>query len=325
MVFGPPQLAKVRRTSSLTAPAARRDPVKYAAKSSSPCDSSANTCRCTDRSHDKKFTSNLFWSLSSLASGSSSSKDARSFAHLKQCWLVLPRERMTTGTPHSMFRRTFLDKSRKFEKFDTQSTSAADRSTRRTPRRSASKSSSFIARSIGPTWRASSISVTPSCLWKSIAWFAMSTGANSSPNKRASARRTASFVRSTSRTVVRFADSRISFASSMSDSSAYPFSLPKASTVATRVPPGFARPPIKLQTGSANHSSLCARISSTARRRSPSVSTLTFGAAIAIANDELATWYARLLFLSTTTRPRAFFIAFVVEALQVSQRTVRPF
>mmetsp|Transcript_27752 Transcript_27752/g.85144 ORF Transcript_27752/g.85144 Transcript_27752/m.85144 type:complete len:260 (-) Transcript_27752:330-1109(-) len=186
MVLGPPQLENVLRTSSLTAIAARREPVRYAAMSSQ---SSASTRRCTDRSQHRKFTS--FFE-------SSSSSSLSSWAQRKQCWPTVARDAIRTGTPHSTFRRTLRDRSRKLEKFWTQNTRTGLRSIVRRPRRSSSRSWSLSERSTGRTRIASSISVTPSCLWKSRAWFATNCGASapSGSNRRSSAERTASSVAS---------------------------------------------------------------------------------------------------------------------------------
>mmetsp|Transcript_1952 Transcript_1952/g.6489 ORF Transcript_1952/g.6489 Transcript_1952/m.6489 type:complete len:265 (+) Transcript_1952:458-1252(+) len=113
-----------------------------------------------------------------------------SCAHRKGYCAVCERERTITGTPSSRLRQTFRHMSRKCEKLDTHGTSTTRRGICSWPACSDCHTKSFSRCSTALAWWASSISVTPSCLPKSSAWFATSAPA-CSPSIDASARRTA--------------------------------------------------------------------------------------------------------------------------------------
>ncbi len=63
------------------------------------------------------------------------------------CWVVFSRDKMTTGTPSSMFRNDLRKRSRKFEKFETQPTNAGSRLMAMRPAVSSCRSRSFSFRS----------------------------------------------------------------------------------------------------------------------------------------------------------------------------------
>mmetsp|Transcript_11555 Transcript_11555/g.23276 ORF Transcript_11555/g.23276 Transcript_11555/m.23276 type:complete len:220 (+) Transcript_11555:1620-2279(+) len=94
----------------------------------------------------------------------------KSCDHRNMCWVVLERDRTTTGTPNSMLRSTFRERSRKLLKFDTHPTKAGVRLIDSRPSDSSRRRRSFRRCSMQPASMASSISVTPSCFLKSKAW-----------------------------------------------------------------------------------------------------------------------------------------------------------
>mmetsp|Transcript_74875 Transcript_74875/g.216453 ORF Transcript_74875/g.216453 Transcript_74875/m.216453 type:complete len:202 (+) Transcript_74875:1881-2486(+) len=191
------------------------------------------------------------------------------------CCVVFERDRTTTGTPSSMLRRILRQRSRKFVKLLTQPTNAACLPIVSFPARSSANRASFNWRSTNKACTLSSISVMPSCLWKSIAWFATSSDAKG-PRKRAS---------SISRTVERWSTCamRNDLACSITRSTLLaaartcrPFSFPKASVVvATRSPSARrASPSNKVSTGASYQergSKASMRLTVSARRASVSM------------------------------------------------------
>mmetsp|Transcript_13222 Transcript_13222/g.44824 ORF Transcript_13222/g.44824 Transcript_13222/m.44824 type:complete len:207 (-) Transcript_13222:145-765(-) len=170
------------------------------------------------------------------------------------CWVVLDRESTTTGTPSSRLRMDLRKRSRKLEKLDTHATKAGARHTSTSPAASASASASPRARSTWLASTASTISVTPSCLPKSIAWLATRPAAcgPSASSKSASAARTAT-RRSRARAAKVCTCSMTRSTSLAVASMIAPFSRPKASTVAFRVPPVSASPRSNVTAGSLIH------------------------------------------------------------------------
>mmetsp|Transcript_71242 Transcript_71242/g.201932 ORF Transcript_71242/g.201932 Transcript_71242/m.201932 type:complete len:200 (-) Transcript_71242:28-627(-) len=157
------------------------------------------------------------------------------------CCVVFERERTTTGTPTSMLRKIFRQRSKKFVKLLTQPTKAAARPMTSLPSPSSSRRASFSRRSTSRACCDSSISVMPSCLWKSRAWYATSSAAsgplkNTSSIARTGPRRSALATRKpctcsmTLSTLLAAARTWL------------PFLCPKASTVSTRWSPCSTSP-----------------------------------------------------------------------------------
>mmetsp|Transcript_69139 Transcript_69139/g.215950 ORF Transcript_69139/g.215950 Transcript_69139/m.215950 type:complete len:202 (-) Transcript_69139:107-712(-) len=148
------------------------------------------------------------------------------------CWVVFVRESTMTGTPSSMFRSILRQRSRKFVKLLTQPTKAAARPMTSLPVCSSVYRASFNCRSTSRAWTPSSISVMPSCLWKSRACPATMSADKSPPKK------TSSIRRSGPRRSVLGALKPWACAMTLSTAAALartclPFFWPKASTVST--------------------------------------------------------------------------------------------
>mmetsp|Transcript_3844 Transcript_3844/g.10945 ORF Transcript_3844/g.10945 Transcript_3844/m.10945 type:complete len:202 (+) Transcript_3844:1069-1674(+) len=157
------------------------------------------------------------------------------------CCVVLDRDRTTTGTPSSMLRMILRHKSRKLVKLLTQPTKAGSRPMVTFPARSSSSKASFNCLSTRSAWTLSSISVMPSCLWKSNAWFATSSAAKGPLKKASSILRT--LDRKSTSNALKDRAWEISASTVAGAARTWrPFSLPKASTVATTSSPGALQP-----------------------------------------------------------------------------------
>mmetsp|Transcript_34698 Transcript_34698/g.104826 ORF Transcript_34698/g.104826 Transcript_34698/m.104826 type:complete len:202 (+) Transcript_34698:1536-2141(+) len=146
------------------------------------------------------------------------------------CCVVLDRDSTTTGTPNSMFRKILRHRSRKFVKLLTQPTKAACRPIATLPACSSAIRASFNWRSTSKAWTLSSISVMPSCLWKSSAWCATISAARGPLKNTSSMLRTLALW-STSPTWKDLTCAITLSTEPGAASTCRPFSFPKASTV----------------------------------------------------------------------------------------------
>mmetsp|Transcript_9128 Transcript_9128/g.11249 ORF Transcript_9128/g.11249 Transcript_9128/m.11249 type:complete len:258 (-) Transcript_9128:357-1130(-) len=159
-VLGPPVEATQRSCPFFIAAAMARLHVTYMGLSGL-CRSS---CFTSSRRHEAyvsipaSMPRDVIWSRSSSV-------------HRYECCVVLLRDRITMGTPHSKLRIVLRNKSKKFEKFDTQPTNAGVRFIRIFGAVSSSSSASFMRRSTSLAIVLSSNSVTPSNFQKSVIWF----------------------------------------------------------------------------------------------------------------------------------------------------------
>mmetsp|Transcript_19101 Transcript_19101/g.51356 ORF Transcript_19101/g.51356 Transcript_19101/m.51356 type:complete len:228 (+) Transcript_19101:1959-2642(+) len=204
----------------------------------------------------------------------SPSSEHRRCVQRKQCCAVLERESTTTGTPSSTLRSTLRERSRKLEKFDTHATKAADLLMRTTPAFSSSRRASARRRSTAEASTVSTISVTPSCLPKSTAWLATSTAAHDEPGASRSASRARTGPRMSAAGGVYVRTWSITASTCAGDASTRaPLVRPKASTVATCLPPPSTSPRRTVTIGSAVHAEVGSprrsiSVTASARRRS---------------------------------------------------------
>mmetsp|Transcript_64165 Transcript_64165/g.88148 ORF Transcript_64165/g.88148 Transcript_64165/m.88148 type:complete len:204 (+) Transcript_64165:1111-1722(+) len=163
IVFGPPVEEKVAGRISLIFAATSRLPVRYKGLSGNAVISRRWPSTSQDRYVTRPGSRPFF------ASSPCSRRN-----HRYMCCVVLLLDSTTTGMPHSRFRRVFRHRSRKLVKLLTAPTRATSRRMVMTPMASSASKSSTMRCSTGFASIDSSISVTPSCLKKSRAWFPIS-------------------------------------------------------------------------------------------------------------------------------------------------------